>query len=117
MRNCALQSVFAPKKRLLLLIILCFITSFSDAQNLIPNGGFEGTMGSEAVYPVAPSGSTSPGQYAIVTDPATANSANFASFTNGSKMMVVDSQTGGSSSGYTPFLKYVNLPLQAGVDY
>jgi gliding motility-associated-like protein len=116
MRNYTLQSLFAPKKRLLLLIILCFITfTFSNAQNLISNGGFESTGGYSSNYSlIVPSGNSSPGQYAITTNPKPVNTANFVTSTDHSgtgNMMIVDGQNSDI------FYKYTNLPIQRGQNY
>ena len=119
MRNITLHSLFAPKKRLLLLIVLCFLTfSVSNAQNLISNGGFEGTGGytspSYSLITAPFSGNTSGGEYAITTDPKPVNTANFVTSTDHSgtgNMMIVDGQNNGI------FYKYVNLPIQRGLNY
>lgn len=119
MQNFTLQSLFAPKKRLLLLVILCFITfTFSNAQNLISNGGFEGTGGytspSYSLITAPFSGNSSPGQYAITTNPKPVNTANFVTSTDHSgtgNMMIVDGQNNDI------FYKYVNLPIQRGLNY
>jgi len=117
MRNFTLQSLFAPKKRLLLLIVMCFMTFMSsNAQNLISNGGFEGTGGYTSNYSLIPSptGNSTPGQYAITTNPKPVNTANFVTSTDHSgtgNMMIVDGQNNDI------FYKYVNLPIQRGLDY
>ncbi|PKB18573.1 T9SS type B sorting domain-containing protein [Flavobacterium sp. 5] len=116
MRNCTLSSLFAPKKRFLLLVVLCFLTSlFSNAQNLISNGGFEGTGGFNSNYSlITPTGNSTPGQYAITTNPKPVNTVNFINSTDHSgtgNMMIVDGQNNDI------FYKYTNLPIQRGLNY
>ena len=118
MPNFILQSLFAPKKRLLTLIAFCFCISISgNAQNLISNGGFESTGGYTSNYSLitAPfSGNSIPGQYAVTTNPQPVNTANFMTSTDHSgsgNMMIVDGQNNDI------FYKYVNLPIQRGLNY
>ena len=115
MRNRILLSLFVPKKRFLLLIVLSLISLFSNAQNLISNGGFEGTGGYSSNYSlITPTGNSTPGQYAITTNSFPVNTANFVNSSDHSgtgNMMVVDGQNNDI------FYKYTNLPLQRGLDY
>jgi len=116
MFNFTLQSLFAPKKRLFLIVVVTFLaTVFSYSQNLISNGGFEGIGGYTSNYSlIVPSGNSSPGQYAITTNPKPVNTVNFITSTDHSgtgNMMIVDGQNNDI------FYKYVNLPIQRGLNY
>ena len=115
MRNYTLQSLFTPKKRLLFTVLFFIISVFSNAQNLISNGGFEGTGGYTSNYSlIVPSGNSSPGQYAISTNPKPVNTVNFVTSTDHSgtgNMMIVDGQNNDI------FYKYTNLPIQRGLNY
>ncbi|HKO77951.1 MAG TPA: hypothetical protein VJU52_12065, partial [Flavobacterium sp.] len=85
MRNYTLQSLFAPKKRLLLLIFLCFSASIDvNGQNLITNGGFE--SGNKVGYDIngfgynfvtGMTGSSNSGEYALISQQNTMNSSTF----------------------------------------
>lgn len=111
-------SLFAPKKRLFALVVFSFCLSISmTAQNLISNGGFESTGGYSSNYSLitAPfSGNSTPGQYAVTTNPQPVNTANFMNSTDHSgsgNMMIIDGQNNDI------FYKYVNLPIQRGLNY
>ncbi|WP_269224520.1 T9SS type B sorting domain-containing protein [Flavobacterium sp. IMCC34518] len=111
MQNFTLQSLFAPKKRLLLLVFLCFITfTFSNAQNYITNGDFE--SGNKVGYDInglgytfvtGLTGSSNPGDYALIADPFSMNNATFIHGKDHSgvgKMLAIHGNTSGGQQRF-----------------
>ena len=120
MRNFTLHSLFAPKKRFLLLIVLCFLTfTVSNAQNLLSsnNPGFEGVGGfqTNGYTNISPgtSGSSSDGNYALTgsSGPMNTSSFNNISSHSGTKMMVID------ANNQIFWKQDPNIQLQGGVTY
>ncbi|WP_281238256.1 T9SS type B sorting domain-containing protein [Flavobacterium praedii] len=125
MQNFTLQSLFAPKKRLLLLVFLCFITfTFSNAQNLLSsnNPSFEGIGGfqTDNAYidiTASISGSSSNGNYALIADSGPMNTSSFNAIPphSGAKMMVIDALSSTNSKIF--WQQNPNIKLEGGVTY
>lgn len=125
MRNITLHSLFAPKKRLLLLIVLCFLTfSVSNAQNLLSsnNPGFEGVGGFQVdggYTDISPgtSGSSFNGNYALTGSSGPMNTSSFNAMPphSGAKMMVVDALSSTNSKIF--WQQNPNIQLEGGVTY
>src|SRR4051812_25227103 len=89
----------------LLLVVIVIISCQAFSQNLLVNGGFESGgagIGFQTDYTLpSAAGTSSFGNYSIISDPYTMNTANFAhatDFPTGTgKMMVIDGSTSVSS--------------------
>ncbi len=110
--------------RILFCLFSCFIISFLNAQNLIPNGDFEqgNGIGFQSAYnyinPGAGQANSTPRQYAVINNSNLLNTTNFVSSTDHTTgtglMMVCD---GASSQSEVFWSTNGDITLQAGETY